>query len=561
MVPSSKRHDGGRRDDSRASGRDGPASDGEQIPPRAPRPDHEARRPGGLSDPSGYQEQLEAIVDVAEDAIVTIDAEGTIDVFNRAAERLFGYARDEVAGRNVALLMPEDVAAEHDGYIRRYLRTGEARIISLGREVVGRHKDGSELPLHLHVGEFDGHRFCGFLRDLRPRKQLEAEYLQAQKMEAIGRLAGGVAHDFNNLLAGILGGLRVAMDGLGDDHPALAILADVRGEVERGAAITRRLLDFSRTGPIAPSIVDPCDTVRAAERMLRRLLGEDVDLRIDCHAAHPSVVADPRMIEQILLNLAINARDAMPHGGRLRLACWNEEVTAEELERRRIGASAGPYFVLSIEDTGIGMDEETRRRATEPFFTTKAAGLGTGLGLSTVESILRGWGGFLEIESEVGAGTRIRLHFPKAAADHAAELPVVTGSEPVGGGDETILLVEDEKLVRLGIEHQLAELGYEVVTAGDAERALETLRGRGDGIDLLLTDVVLPGMSGPELVEAAHAIRPGLAVLYMSAFPLDELVAQGRVPPGTPSLEKPFDSEDVGVKVRAALARANVPPG
>ncbi|MCP3918053.1 MAG: PAS domain S-box protein [bacterium] len=506
-------------------------------------------------------ERMRAILDTAADGIITIDEHGVVRSFNAAAERMFGFHADEILGRNVSLLMPSPYDEEHDEHIERYLWTGESHIIGFGREVVGRRKDGTVFPLDIDIGEsqYAGEReFSGILRDLTERKRLEAEYLQAQKMEAVGRLAGGVAHDFNNLLAGILGGLRIAMKELEEEHAAVPMLHEVRQEVARGASITRRLLDFTRTTVPNPRPVDLCDTVHTTEHMMHRLLGEDIELQIDCRTDGSLVRADPGMIEQALLNLVINARDAMPGGGQLVIACREADLSPEDLGRLGSDTEPGPYLLLSVQDDGCGMDEETACKAREAFFTTKEPGMGTGLGLSTVESMAKGWGGFLELRSTVGEGTEVRLYLPRTDALEEAE-PSIAGapsSEEIAATGGTILVVEDEKLVRLGIQHMLQELGYVVRTAKDPFEALEELRAaRGSRIDLLLTDVVLPGMSGPELVETVREIAPQLPSLFMSAFPQAELVAQGRIEAGTPTIEKPFGQQDVSEKVRAALAR------
>jgi len=500
---------------------------------------------------------MAAVIDAAVDAIITIDERGTIQSFNPAAERMFGVPASAAIGRNVNFLMPSPDSELHDGRLAAYLTTGVKRIIGVGREVRCRRSDGGEFPAHLSVSEvrLAGRRlFTGFLRDLTERKRLEAEYLQAQKMEAVGRLAGGVAHDFNNLLSGIQAGLRIAMKGLDQGHPALALLSQVDDEVVRGAAITRRLLDFSRTELPATRAIDPCEVVRGTEPLIRRLLGEDIAVRSRCRTAGSFVMADPRILEQALLNLAINARDAMPRGGTLDVACEDAELGADAFPEGGDPARPGAYVVLTVEDTGCGMDETTLSRAREAFFTTKGPGKGTGLGLSTVDSMVRGWHGYLELASTPGVGTRVRVFLPRAerAQPAGADPPLVQATGPCGGG-ETILVVEDEKLVRLGIQHLLEEQGYTVRTAKDPDEALAELHAHGSELDLLLSDVLLPGMSGPELVLVARAIDPRLPSLFMSAFPQEELVAQGRIEPGALVIEKPFRLEDVVAKVRAAL--------
>jgi nitrogen-specific signal transduction histidine kinase len=384
------------------------------------------------------------------------------------------------------------------------------------------------------------------------RDRLEKEFLRAQKMEAVGRLASGVAHDFNNLLAGVLGGLRVASEDLDAEHPARDVLDQVQQAVERGCSITRRLLDFSRLAKPKPGLVDPRQTLAAGERMIRRLIGEDVDVRVACDASVGRFFGDAGQLEQAILNLAINARDAMPNGGELEIRCDEVDLSNEDVARLGAALDPGPHSVLSVRDTGSGMDEEVRRRALEPFFTTKGPGLGTGLGLSSVASMVKQYHGHLELESEVGVGTTVRLYFPRASEAAAPEDLAVPA--PCGGG-ETILIVEDEPLVLLGVQHVLHGLGYTVLAARDANAALAELEAKTEKIDLLLTDVVLPGRSGTDLGAAARKKHPGIRVLYMSAFPAEELEAQGRIAPGTLTLEKPFTDDEIAAKVRAALER------
>lgn len=502
--------------------------------------------------------RLRAIVDHAIDALVTIDDEGTIEAFNPAAESMFGYAAAEVLGQDISLLMPSPHREQHSEYIATYLRTREPKILGIGREVMAKKKDGTIFPVDLGISELlvDGKRkFSGIVRDLTEQNRVHAEYVRAQKMEAVARLSAGVAHDFNNLLAGVLGGLRIATKSLEGDHPAMTILTEIQDEVRRGASVTRRLLDYSRSDSAQLRPVAPESVIREAEPLIRRYLGEDVEVSVSCRTSDKNVVADAAMLEQALLNLVINARDAMPNGGTLTLSCAVEELGRDELRRVGNDHEPGSFVVFSVADTGTGMDEATLRRADEAFFTTKGPGEGTGLGLSTVTNMLRKWGGFLRLESEVGVGTTASVYLPATTArsesEHvdSVEPPVA----PTGGA--MILVVEDEKLVRRGIEHMLAEREFEVIGVSNPNEALDVLRTRGDEIDLVLTDVILPGMSGPELVEAAREFVPGLSALFMSAFPHEDLVARRRLDPSARSLAKPFSSEELFAKLREALGR------
>ncbi len=496
--------------------------------------------------------RLRNVLETAADGIVTIDERGIVESFNPAAERMFGWRREEVIGRNVALLMPEPYADQHDGFISHYLETGESSVIGVGREVLGRRKDGSEFPIEisLSVQEDGPRKFTAILRDLTERKQLEEEFLQAQKMEAIGRLAGGIAHDFNNLLMGVMSGCRIALNQLPEDSPSRPFLEDVLAEAQKGSRLTRQLLDFGRKRSFTPRPIHLDEVVANAEKMVRKLIGEDIRLSVEILERDLTIVADPGQIEQVLMNLVVNARDAMPHGGHLSIRLERTEGAL----LRHAGLNVAGAVRLSVRDTGEGMSEEVRRHAFEPFFTTKRVGEGTGLGLSTVYGIVKEFGGHIEIESAPGRGSTFHIEFPASAAAVAAEEAGAASATPVEGGRETILVVEDERLVRVSIRHLLQSLGYRVLEAAGPEEALSLCEREGDGIDLLLTDIVMPGLSGGELARRLQRRFPGLRVLYMSAFSGETLVEEGRLDQGLPTLEKPFTQEQLAAKVREVLA-------
>lgn len=495
--------------------------------------------------------RLRNVLETAADGIVTVDDRGIVESFNPAAERMFGWRREEIVGRNVALLMPEPFSEQHDDFIRRYLQTGETRVIGIGREVLGRRKDGSEFPLEisLSVQESDGHQFTAILRDLTDRKQLEEEFLQAQKMEAIGRLAGGIAHDFNNLLMGVMSGCRIALNQLPADSPARPFLEDVIGETQKGSRLTRQLLDFSRKRSFTPRPIHLDEVILGAEKMVRKLIGEDIELSVEVAEKGLAIVADPGQIEQVLMNLVVNARDAMPGGGHL----WIRLERSDGALLRHAGERMQAAARLSVRDNGAGMSEDVRRHAFEPFYTTKRVGEGTGLGLSTVYGIVKEFGGHIEIESAPGRGCTFHLEFPLSQAAVERE-QVDTPPVEVEGGDETILVVEDERLVRASIRHLLESLGYRVLEAAGPEEALGLCEKEGEGIDLLLTDIVMPGLSGGELARRLQARFPGLRALFMSAFSGRRLVEEGRLEAGQPTLEKPFTQEELAAKVREVLS-------
>jgi CheY-like chemotaxis protein len=369
--------------------------------------------------------------------------------------------------------------------------------------------------------------FTGFIRDLSEQKRLEREFLHAQKMEAVGSLSGGIAHDFNNLLMGILGCARLAGSELEPGNPARRMFEEIAGAAKRGIALTRRLLAFSRRQPVElrPTSIDT--VVRDNETMLRQLLGEEIVLRIELSASGGSVRADEGLVEQVLINLLVNARDAMPRGGEIGVATWEQ----------------GQEVVVQVRDTGCGIPPELQARIFEPFFSTKGPDQGTGLGLSTVKRIVEQMGGRIELESEVGLGSAFRLAFPSCQATPELRVesivPAAARRRP-----RRVLLVEDDRLVRASLGRFLEGLGHGVVSAGSPGEALDLAAGM-DAVDVLVTDVVLPHGTGRELARQLSAKVGALQVIFMSAIPHEVLVEQGRLDPGVFFLEKPFEMEDL----------------
>jgi PAS domain S-box-containing protein len=391
----------------------------------------------------------------------------------------------------------------------------------------------------------------GTVQDITDRKSLEEQLLQAQKMDAMGRLAGGVAHDFNNLLTAILGYADIVLRRLEADHPLRRKAEEIKKAGERAAALTRQLLVFSRKQVMQTRVVSLNDVVTELERMLRRIIGEDVQLATALASDLGRIRADPAQLEQILLNLAVNARDAMPSGGLLVLETANAELDAA-YAREHVGVVPGSYVMLVVSDTGVGMSEETRRHIFEPFFTTKERGKGTGLGLATVYGIVQQSGGHVIVESEAGQGATFRIFLPRVKS--AGPIPLFQeGGSPAGS--ETILLVEDEPLVRSMTREILEISGYRVLEADGGEAALRLCDDFAGNIDLMLTDVVMPKMSGRELADRVSSSRPGMRVLYASGY-TDEVIAHhGVLEPGTEFIHKPFTPETLSLKVRQVLDR------
>ena len=387
--------------------------------------------------------------------------------------------------------------------------------------------------------------------DVTERRALEGQYLQSQKMEAIGLLAGGVAHDFNNMLTAILGYCELLLADLNPSDPRQADIAEIQKAGVSAAGLTRQLLAFSRKEIIEPALLDLNAILTGMEGMLRRLIREDIEVVLRLSPGLGSVTGDRGQVEQIVMNLAVNARDAMPSGGRLVVETSNVELD-EHYARAHLGVQPGAYVMLIVSDTGTGMTAAVRARLFEPFFTTKQRGHGTGLGLATVHGIVTRRGGIVNVYSEVGRGTAFKIYFPRGEAVEAvAAPPPVTRAR---GGTQTVLVVEDAGGLRELTRRLLQRHGYTVVTAANADEALAAF-GTGRSIDVVLTDVVMPGGSGPELVEQLTERQPGLKVIYMSGYTEESIVHHGVLKPGIAFLHKPFTSDGLGRKIREVIER------
>jgi PAS domain S-box-containing protein len=398
----------------------------------------------------------------------------------------------------------------------------------------------------------DGHwvRTWGIARDVTERMQLEEQLRNAQQMEAIGRLAGGVAHDFNNILSIIMGHGELLLAAVGANEYARNGLEQIRRAAERAASLTQQLLAFSRKQVLQPKVLDLNEAVADVQKMLARVIGEDIELIASLHPSLATVKADPGQIEQVLMNLAINARDAMPQGGKLLMETLNVDAGTELA--RDLDLTPGPYAMLKVTDTGHGMEAATLAHVFEPFFTTKPMGKGTGLGLSTVYGIVKQSGGSIQVESGVGLGTSFRIYLPVAEGAAGKRRETVVGTR-VEGGMETILITEDEPDLRDLARIFLEGYGYKVLVAASAEQAIEIADSLNGSIDLLLTDVIMPGMSGRQLAERILSKRPQTKIVYMTGY-TDDMVVQHKVlEPGVNLLQKPFGKVDLALKVRSTL--------
>jgi PAS domain S-box-containing protein len=510
-------------------------------------------------------EKLRAVLDAALDGIVLIDPAGSIQMVNPAVKKLFGYPPEELLGQNVSILMPSPWQQEHDGYLANYLETGEARIIGIGRQVEGRRRDGSAFPLELAVSEVrygDELFFLGTLHDVTERLRLEAEIRQAQKMEAIGRLAGGVAHDFNTLLGTIRGYSEMLLGALPRDEAIRRPVEQIHRAALRGAQLTRQLLVFSRRQEVQAQMVDMEKLLVDVEVMLDRLIGEDVELTRQVETRLGQVWGDPGELHQVILNLIVNACDAMPSGGALSLSLNNLQADREiAIEGGRL--PPGPYVLLQVADNGMGMDDEVRKRIFEPFFTTKEPGKGTGLGLSTVHAIIKRGKGGIAVESQPDSGTTFRIYLPAARPAASEEPGAAIGPEqPAPPGDEleprrqgTILLVEDDEMFRGLLRQVLESQGYKVFAAENPAVALQLAETHGDNLDLLLSDLVMPGGNGADLALKLGNRYPALRVVLMSGYTDDALSSrEADLTRADAFLEKPFATKDLLRLVRELLS-------
>jgi len=502
------------------------------------------------------QARLAGIVNSAMDAIISADSEQRIVLFNAAAERILGCPATEAIGQSIDRFIPERFRERHQQHIRDFGETGVTlRSMRSFAELTALRADSEEFPIEASISqiEVEGKKlFTVILRDITERKQLEEQFRQSQKMEAIGRLAGGVAHDFNNMLTAIIGYSQLVKAQLDEESPLRHDIEEIEKAGQRAAGLTAQLLAFSRKQVLQPKVLDLNEVISVVDKMLRRLIGEDIDLVTITRPGMGHVKADPGQIEQILLNLAVNSRDAMPRGGKLTIETRNMDLD-EGYASSHADVVPGQYVMLAVSDTGHGLDAETQSHIFEPFFTTKEQGKGTGLGLSTVFGIVKQSGGHIWLYSEPGHGATFKIYFPRI--DEPADATAApTKSVESLYGSENILVVEDDEAVRNVARLALEKYGYTVLEAERGAQALEAFGPLATAIDLVMTDVIMAGMSGPELVVRLQELHPDVKVLYVSGYTEEATIHHGVLTEGIAFLQKPFTPDGLARKIRQLLS-------
>ena len=500
------------------------------------------------------EQRYRLLSETAPIGILLTNEQGMVIDANTQALRMFGYDRGELIGESIEMLLPERFRRSHEGQRSSYMKAPHTRPMAVGQELTARRKDGTEFAVEIALAPLatdDGVLVSSTIVDITERKKMEEQRRLSQRMEAIGKLSGGVAHDFNNLLAVILGYSDVLLDALPPDHPAIRKIEMIRRAGASAVDLTRQLLAFSRQQMLQPRVLDLKEIVERTQALLRRLIGENIEFKISLDPSLGRVKADPGQIEQVLLNLVINARDAMPQGGRLTIEAHNVEMDDPYKGEHQV-LIPGRYVVLGVQDTGCGMDRDTQSRIFEPFYTTKELGKGTGLGLATVYGIVKQSGGYIWVYSELNQGTLFKVYLPRV--DESVQPAKKEPEGVVLESCKTILLAEDSVSLREMAREYLASLGYVVLEAASGREALQKAQEFDGPIHLLLTDVVMPEMSGPELARHMMALRPEIKVIFTSGYTNDAIARQGVLDPAVAFIQKPYRPKALALKIQEVLA-------
>ena len=519
--------------------------------------EHAAKLEAEVAERKRAEDRFRMLVESAPSGIIIVDGKGRIVDANPHAIQLFGYDRNELVGQSVEMLVPSALRAAHEKHRNSFSASPRARPMGLGQELFARRKDGTEFPVEISLGPLVTESetlVSASIVDITARKKMEHQLRISQRVEAIGRLAGGVAHDFNNLLTVILG----SCDSLADELPAGQAssrkLELMKKAASSAADLTRQLLAFGRKQILQPRIIESKEIVNSIGALLKRLIGENIDFKILVDPAAGCINADYGQIEQILVNLVTNARDAMPDGGRLEIEVANAELD-DEYRDSHPPVVPGSYVMIAVADTGKGMDRKTQAQIFDPFFTTKEIGKGTGLGLATVYGIVKQSGGYIWVYSELDKGTVFKIYLPRVERATLQQVPADPDRTPQRG-TEIILLAEDSEALREIASEYLSSLGYTVIEAASGTEALSK-SGEFEGkIDLLLTDVVMPEMDGRKLADEIVQKRPGIKVLFSSGYTDDAIVRHGVLEPGIAFIQKPYRPKALARKIRDVLDSA-----
>ncbi len=510
------------------------------------------------------EERFRTVVDASIDTLISVDMDGSISLFNQAASRMLKYQWTEVIGKSIDMLIAPEFRADVNFFVASQSSAGvpSHRIVGNTIEVDALTRDGKRLPVEFSVSYGTRGRedfLLVIMRDISEKKrsqevleETEAQLRLSQKMEAIGRLAGGVAHDFNNLLGAILGYSDVMLLDVKKGDPLREDILEISRAAKRAAELTRQLLVFSRKQVMQPQVFNLNGVVEGAKRMLGRLIGEDIHLETSLDPELNTTRADPVQMEQVIMNLVVNARDAMPAGGQLHIRTSNARIPIENAVRDFQNSISGDCIILEVEDTGAGMNEEVLSHIFEPFFTTKEKGKGTGLGLSTVFGIVKQSEGVITVDSSPGSGTVFRVYMP-AVEEITEEQEIIAEQRMSHHGTETILVVEDEQMLRNLISRMLRKNGYKVFEASDGQDAVNFIEKYNSAIHLLITDVVMPRMNGRQLSEMAALKNGKMKTLFMSGYADDTLMQHGVFNKGQSYIQKPFSSEALCLRVREIL--------